>query len=117
MPLHRLFIRPIPYLWFRRAALASKSAALVGALVWFQVGLQKKNPPKVQFQWFYDCGLSRQTLRRGLRELQRAGLVEVLQPAGKKPLITLLECRERSEPMSGAEDTYGAEPQPEGGVH
>ncbi len=75
------------------AAMADRGTAFKLAIaLWFQVGLNRQArtvslPSKV----LGEFGVARHSLYRGLKALEKAGLVSVQRANGRKPLITLLE--------------------------
>ena len=80
----RLFLKgPIPMAWLRAAKQAGSPAFAVGVTLWFQSGLRKgKKEFRVTNDWLGLLGLSGRTVRRGLLQLERAGLVQRLGRAG-----------------------------------
>lgn len=74
----------------QRAMICPGRAWHVGALIWFLCGLQKSNPVLLRSKVLRDCGLSRNTVRRGLACLEAADLVSVEQRAGKLRSVTIL---------------------------
>lgn len=92
LPRHRVgerFLRgPIPWGWLLRAMRASGSALRVAMMVWYRAGFS--NWPSVVVNLSRVPGASRGTASRGLRALERAGLVRVVRRSGRKPLVTII---------------------------
>jgi len=76
--------------WLIRAiSLPGKSLA-VGLVVWYLAGVSKKsavNLSRVQLKKF---GVQRMAGKRGLKNLEAAGLVKIGRDGHKSPLVTIL---------------------------
>lgn len=94
LPRHRRgerFLRgPIPWSWIAVAMKLPGRAWHVGTIVWFLAGLQKSSVVSIQYGLAKGAGLDRQVVRRGLRQLELAGLVLVERKPGRCPVVTLL---------------------------
>ncbi len=65
--------------WLARAHTAGKAALATGTALWFKRGLQggKNAPIRVDSSLRRSMGLTHDQARRGVRALERAGLLEV----------------------------------------
>ena len=86
------FIRgPLPLLWWREAGKLSKSANRVGLALFYLRGLSKSNRFKLTPARLRELGIGRDARRRGLEDLERAGLVRVLESGrGKVAVVEIL---------------------------
>ena len=68
-----------PMAWLARAHAAGKAALAAGIALWFKRGLQggKNVPIRVDSSLRRSMGLTHDQARRGVRALERAGLLEV----------------------------------------
>jgi DNA-binding transcriptional ArsR family regulator len=82
---------PIPLAWLEIAGRLPGKALLVGLHVWFQAGLRNSRSVPLNQSRLARPGMSDKTVRRGLRALERAGLVTVDRKPGRKPIVTLLD--------------------------
>jgi hypothetical protein len=82
------FLRgPIPWDWLSHAMLLPGKALAVALHAWLLVGIKGTTTVPVNLS---RCAVDRSAASRGLRELERAGLVRVDRRAGRKPVVTLL---------------------------
>ena len=85
-----LFIRgPLPMSWLARAARLPGKALHVGLLLWFRVGCERSNVVRLTRRHGDLFVLDRHTAYRGLRALERAGLVNVARHRGRCPVMTV----------------------------
>ena len=86
------FLRgPIPLVWLSQAASLPGHAINVALALWFLKGLTKSNTVRLgRTVSKYFC-IERQAGYRGLRALERAGLVICKRSSGSRPIITILE--------------------------
>jgi hypothetical protein len=80
---------PIPWDWWTAASRLPGKSLQVAAALWFLVGWSGGRQAEFEFglsDWS-ELGLSRFSAARGLEALAGAGLVEVEQRAGQKPLV------------------------------
>lgn len=82
---------PIPWRWIQRAAQFKNRALAVGMLIWRQAGIEKSNSIKLCLGWAEELGINRQAARRGLKSLEKAGLVSVMPVKGRCNQITILD--------------------------
>jgi hypothetical protein len=93
LPRHRKrewFLKgPIPWAWIEKAGLLPGAALLVGLTIWRLAGWQRK--PVVTYSLSNSQPLSLQAARRGLRALEKAGLISIELAPGKASRITILK--------------------------
>jgi hypothetical protein len=87
VPRHRRgerFIKgPVPWTWVRCAVQLPGQALAVGMLIWCEQGIQREHPLKLCTGWLADLGVDYQAARRGIRALERAGLIQVSRRRGR----------------------------------
>jgi hypothetical protein len=112
-PRHRLgesFLKgPIPWAWIDRAGRLPGKALAVGLVLWFRAGIRKDRTVRLCQARVDSLGLGEGTTRRGIRELERAGLISVRRSPGRGLEVTLLDLAHapvsssaRSAPQVGA---------------
>src|SRR5262245_45526925 len=82
---------PIPLAWLTQAGQLPHRALQVGILLWFEAGCRRKRTIRFCYSGGRTMELSRDTTRRGLRELERAGLVSVVRNRGRGLEVTIWE--------------------------
>ena len=91
----RRFLRgPIPMDWINAAATASGrgSGVEVAIALWYLSGLHRQaRTIKLRSSVLLAMGVDRHAGYRGLRALEKAGLVEVVRHPGRCPVVTLLD--------------------------
>jgi len=90
----RFLCGPVPWEWIRRAAALPGKALAVGMALWLESGCTKSNTVTFSKTRVAHLGWHPHTVRRGLRQLESAGLVSVDRPAGRCLAVTLLEVHE-----------------------
>jgi hypothetical protein len=86
------FLRgPVPILWLGRAASQPGRALHVAVTLWFLAGLAKSRVVRLSVKTLSVFGVDRYAAYRGLRALERAGLVEARRRRGANAIVTLLE--------------------------
>jgi hypothetical protein len=86
-----LFLKgPIPRLWIVGASKLSGRALHVGLELWYFAGLTRSLLVSLNQSRLTELGVSRDSARRGLRQLEEAGLISVQRHSGRKPIITIL---------------------------
>lgn len=83
-----------PMAWLARAHTAGKAALATGIALWFKRGLQggKNAPIRVDSSLRRSMGLTQDQARRGVRALERAGLLEVHRGGrGRCAEVTIIE--------------------------
>ncbi|MFT5467534.1 MAG: hypothetical protein ACI8UO_002638 [Verrucomicrobiales bacterium] len=82
---------PIPITWMSRALLRKPSALKVAIALFYQRGLCGADKFKVEPARFRELGVNETARHRGLKELERAGLIGVEQRAGQAPIVRMME--------------------------
>jgi hypothetical protein len=104
-PRHRtgeLFLKgPIPMKWLHRAGQESGKAIHVAIELWFWAGIKKTNVIRLSVTNLEKFGVKRKSAMRGLAALENSGLVSVKRHTGRKPIVTILQCRENKETENG----------------
>jgi DNA-binding MarR family transcriptional regulator len=81
---------PVPWEWLCAAGALPGKALHVGIYLWFLAGFGRSHDVALSVSAAARAfGCDRATASRGLRLLQRAGLVEVAHHAGRKPTVTI----------------------------
>ena len=88
---------PIPLSWVSIAAVLPGKALAVGMFLWHDAGWRKKQTVKLSLNRLSRLDIHRNSARRGLLALERAGLVSVARASGRAPLVTLLACESGRE--------------------
>jgi hypothetical protein len=84
---------PIPWPWLTRAAACPGKALAVAVALWFRGGLTGANTVSLSLSGLKEeMGVQRDAARRGLKELEMAGLVLVEHRVGCQPRVTILPC-------------------------
>jgi hypothetical protein len=101
-PRHRQgerFLRgPVPWPWLLAAGACTGKALHVALALWHEAGMARSRTVPFRPARAREFGMSRDTARRGLRALERAGLVSARQVPGRCLEVTLND----SPPGSGA---------------
>jgi hypothetical protein len=96
-PRHRpgepFLMGPIPWAWLDRAGRLPGKALAVGLVLWRQAGLKSNRTVHLCLAGSRSLGLREASARRGLKELENAGLVEVRRLPGRGIDATLLDVR------------------------
>ena len=83
---------PLSLVWFQEAMKLPGAALSVAIILWFYQGLNKSPTFKIGTGDIANyTGHSRDTAQRGLRELERHGLITVERFPGKKHIVTIQE--------------------------
>lgn len=86
------FRGPVPWTWLRAAIGLGESAVATGLAIWHLRALRTNSTFVASlYQLRKWTGLSEKATRGGLHRLEAGGLVRVDRPAGRSPVITLLE--------------------------
>jgi len=85
---------PVPLNWLAQAARCGSKALHVAIILWYRAGLKRSPTVKIP-RWTADkFGLRRHAKTRGLKALERAGLVRVKRQQGCSPEVTLLDYKD-----------------------
>ena len=88
-PGERFLKGPIPLNWLKKAAELPGKAILVGLDLWYRVGLTKSAEVKLSLsRSAFGCG--RYSGGRGLKALEKAGLISVRRAEGKKAFVKVI---------------------------
>jgi hypothetical protein len=82
---------PVPLAWLQRAARLPGKALHVALVLRYLSGLSKGLTVKLPRCVLLEFGVGRSSADRGLRDLQRAGLVTVARHRGRHPVVTVVE--------------------------
>ena len=82
---------PIPLAWLTAAGRLPHGALQVGVLLWFEAGRPRNRAVTFCLARGEAMGMSKQTTRRALRQLQAAGLVSIARKPGRGLQVTILD--------------------------
>ena len=82
---------PIPIHWLVSARKVSPTALTVGLVLWHLSGLEKNKTFKVTNRILKMWGLNRFVKYRGLKKLEKAGLIKVKRQNKTSPVVTILK--------------------------
>ena len=88
-----LFIKgPLPLDWLSKASkIPRRNAILVGLMLFHLAGLRKcKHGLVLSAKRCEVFGLGRKAVQRGLRDLERIGLIRMVRAKGRAPLVDIL---------------------------
>lgn len=86
----RPFLRgPVPIWWLAVAAELPGKALAVGLALWYRKGIIDAETVRPSWKLWKMLGIGRHAARRGLANLEAAGLVTVERKVGKNPLVTI----------------------------
>ena len=98
------FLRgPVPLDWLRLASFVGGrgKAFLVGVALWYLKGLKKTETVRLTHTTLTRLQIKPDAARRGLKALERGGLVSVERRPGRAPVVTILD----THPEGSADDT------------
>ncbi len=81
---------PIPLEWLEAAGRGAGHTLHVGIALWYQARLTKTAVVTLPKAFLDGMEIDRFAVSRGLKALERAGLVSVERAAGRKPVVTIL---------------------------
>ena len=88
----RRFLKgPVPLAWLQIASKASGKALHVGVALWYLSGLNRSKTVRLTRSVLQPFGVLRDSARRGLTQLENAGLVSAERRAGRSPRVTILD--------------------------
>jgi hypothetical protein len=82
---------PVPWAWLDRAMRLPGKALHVALVLWKEAGCAKRRTVRLCLNGPLPGGLTRQSARRGLRQLAEVGLVTVRHLPGRGLEVTLAE--------------------------
>lgn len=88
LPGEKFLKGPIPLHWLLSVFPLPGKALHVAVALWYRSGLEKSC--RVKFNQSRWKGVSRDSARRGLCALERAGLVRVMRHPGRVPIVTIV---------------------------
>lgn len=83
---------PVPLDWIGAAASLPGKALAVAMALRYQQGLRRSDTVRLTSARLRPFGIDRQAARRGLIQLETAGLVQVERHPGRAALVTIREC-------------------------
>jgi hypothetical protein len=86
---------PIPWAWLDRAGRLPGKALAVSLILWQKAGMTGKRTVHLCQARADGLGLNQDSTRRGIRELEHAGVIEVRRRPGRGLVITLLDVRDQ----------------------
>jgi hypothetical protein len=87
---------PIPGPWLQIASGLPGRALHVGLAIWFLIGLTKQRKVRVTSQTLRKFSIPSDAYRRGLKQLESAGLVDVTRALGRCATVTLKDTPDRA---------------------
>ena len=91
---YKCFIKgPLPHAWISQAIAAGNSAISIGLVLWYLRGWKKQSEFRLTNVELRKWNIDRHQKRRGLVQLEKAGLVKVKRENCKNPKVELLETR------------------------
>ena len=84
------FIPMVPFWWFSKAKCLPGKALAVGCLIWLSHKVTLGQKPPIPFSRRYYGDFSRTTIRHGVKELEKAGLIKVTREKSKAPRISIV---------------------------
>lgn len=98
----QLFLKgPIPWPWLQRAGRLPGCALHVGLVIWLEAGMKKSRRVRVCLAHGAKLGAGKRATRRGLRALEKAGLVSVVHRPGSCANVELLDIVEDDDNVTG----------------
>ena len=91
------YIKMIPMDWLSQAVTLCPPAVRVGLACWFMDGCNKQKPFTLTRATCQLLGIAKWDKRRGLRQLENAGLIKILRVPGRLSLIAMVRERESAE--------------------
>ncbi len=82
---------PVPWNWIAKAAQLPGKAIQVGIVIWFLAGIKNSRTVPLSNKVLRDLEVSRHSQYRGLKALEKGGLVSVTRHAGRNPVVTILD--------------------------
>ena len=82
---------PIPLKWLQCAAGLPGKALQVGLALWYLAGVKRSKVIKFSYKRAEEFGTKRHAAYRGLRALEKAGLIGVEKGQGRAPMIFIEE--------------------------
>jgi len=89
---NKCFIKgPLPHAWISQAIASGNSAISVGLVLWYLRGWKKRNEFRLTNIELQKWSVNRYQKYRGLKQLEKAGLIRVKKENRKNPVVLLLK--------------------------
>jgi DNA-binding MarR family transcriptional regulator len=83
---------PVPLRWLVEAANLGPDALVVGLILWYKNGMKKQPSFRMgQGEIAKLLHVSRRTVLRGIKRLERKGLIMILRAPGQKLIVTITQ--------------------------
>jgi len=92
-PGERFLKGPIPWQWLTRAAQQPGRALHVAIAIWHWAFIKGSGQIALSISRLKELGVSRYAAYRGLKALERAGLISVHRQKGRKSVVTIMDHR------------------------
>ena len=89
---------PIPWNWLRKAAHQPGKTFHVAIVVWFLAGICRKKSVRLEKKALRELGLNRHAAYRGLKALEKVGLICVERHPGHSPIVTINDYKNETAP-------------------
>jgi hypothetical protein len=89
---------PIPWNWLRKAAHQPGKTFHVAIVVWFLAGICRKKSVRLEKKALRELGLNRHAAYRGLKALEKVGLICVERHPGHSPIVTVNDLKNETAP-------------------
>lgn len=86
----KFFKGPIPLSWLEPVFGLPGKALHVAIRIWHLSGLKKSQSVKLNLSSFEKVGVSRDSARRGMRQLEDAGLITLVRQKGQAAIVTII---------------------------
>ena len=100
-PKGRFLMGPIPWDWIQAIGRLPGKALHVALILRHHADMKRSHQTHLSRGQLKELGVLKDAGRRGLAELEKAGLVSVVRHTGRSPVVKILEapyCPERKEP-------------------
>jgi DNA-binding MarR family transcriptional regulator len=88
---------PVPIWWLSQACGLRGKALAVGVALWYMSGLTRKTPIKATRKLWRQFEINRKSASRGIKALEKTGLITVVRNPGCAPLITIVTEQQSSK--------------------
>ncbi len=82
---------PIPWSWLEAAGNLPGKSIHVALAIWFSAGMAKNGTVRLPASLLRRMGVERNSMYRGLKQLEGDGLVSVVRHNGRSPIVTIIE--------------------------
>ena len=105
------FVRRIPLFWVEAAGQLPGKALFIGVLLWREAGCSRSLTVRFRPAQFNGYEFDISAAKRGLRALERAGLVRIERRTGRCSLVTLIESPAQPTAANTPHDSIAATPE------